>query len=598
VRARAAALCQGLLLLGITVGAYLPVFHAGFLHDDDELVSANPILHRGGRGFGPEAWGGLRELWLPDLASITTFHEPGIPVTATVLWLEWRLFGTEDPRANPADRGLGAPAYHVVNLLLHALCALLLWRLLDRLAIAGAWFAALLWAVHPLCVESVAWISELKNTLSMTFLLASGLAWKRWSETRHRAGWTLSLIAFLLALLSKPSVAPFPVVLLLIEWWGRRPLGAALRAALPSFALALAAGVVAVSAQTALAIRGEALSVGSPLARIEHASFAIGFYAWKALAPFDLLPIYPRWHETLPWAVQIAPGVLFALMLGESWRARERWGRHAILSIGGFVVMLSPALGLIPISYLRHTLVADHFAYHALPFAMAGIAAPAAAWCRRAPPLLTWLRTAAAAVVTLFAWQTFAYAATFHDGRTLWTHTLERNPDAWLAHDQLGALLMEDGRYEPALAHFERAVEIAPQIAEPHNNLAVALDHLGQGERAVEEIQKAAALTPDDPYVRLNCATGLVGAGRPREALPHFEAAFELLARRRLPEDPAMRTRYGAALLQSGRPRAAIDQFQHVLAIDPERPAARRLLAAAQRMASEMPPAPLEAAPP
>jgi Flp pilus assembly protein TadD len=582
---RGASVARGFLLLAIVLAVYRPVFDAGFLHDDGDFVAANQTIQRGGRGFGAEARAGLGELWFPDLTSPAYGSLPGtiVPVTATVYWLEWRWFGSDEPGAAPDARGVGAPGYHVVNVLLHAACAALLWRVLRRLSLPGAWFAALLWAVHPVCVESVAWIAEQRNTLAMAFALASGAAWLRWSETGRRADWVWSLVAFLLALLSKPAVVPVPIVLVLIGWWRRRPLGAEVRAALPFLGLSLATGLLEVVAENTYAIGSEQIPVGSPVERIYRASFALGFYAWKALLPFDLIAIYPRWHDTLPWTIQLVPGLVVAGLLAASWRARERWGRAVIVGVAGFAAMLAPALGFVPMAYMRHTLVADHFAYFALPFPIALLVGSAATGFRswRAPRI--GVISAAAAVAILLAVQTTRYATTFHDKRTLWTRTLERNPSAWLANAQLGALLTAEGRPGLALAHLERAAELAPLVAEPHNNLAVALERLGRRKRALAEIQKAAALSPGDPYVRLNCANGLLGAGRPREALPHFEAAFGLLARRQQPEDPAVRVSYGAALLQSGRPRAAVDQLQRVLAQGPN-PAARRLLADAQHV--------------
>jgi Flp pilus assembly protein TadD len=550
------------VLLLVAAAVYLPVVHAGFLHDDDELLTANPIVQRG--GWGAEAWSGLRELWVPRPGALTRFNLPGIPVTATALWLEWRLWGD------------GAPGYHVVNVLLHVVCALLLWQVLARLAVPGAWWAALLWAVHPVCVESVAWISELKNTLSMVFLLASLSAWLRWCETGARAPWWRSLLGFLLALLSKPTAVPFPLALLLIGWWKRRPLAAELRAALPFFALACASGLFAVYTQSTLAIGEEPIAAGSLLERIYRANFALGFYVWKALLPFDLVAVYPRWHETLPWFVQLLPGLLAAGLLVASWHARETWGRPVIVGFGGFALMLAPVLGLVPMSYMRHTLVADHFQYQALPFLIAAIVGSAVAarprWASRAPCV-----TAAAALAVVLAWHTVSYAKMFHDRGTLWSHVLERNPGSWAAQDQRGLKLMSEGRPRAALEHFERAVALAPDRTEVRNNLAVLLDRMGLRDRALEQIEKAAELSPGNGAVRINCAMGLLAAGRSAEALPHFAAALPLL-----PPDPAIHVSYGAALLDAGRPRLAIEQLQRALALDPNRPRARMLLAAAQ----------------
>jgi protein O-mannosyl-transferase len=586
---------RGLLLLLIAFAVYAPIFDGGFLHDDDELVASNPVIQRGGRGFGPESWAGLRELWFPGPGSRNVFTLPGmfVPLDATARWLEWRMFGSDEQSAAPEARGIGAPGYHVVNVLLHALCALILWRVLVQLAIPGAWFTALAWAVHPLCVESVAWIAEQRNTLAMACSLASCAAWLRWRETRERRAWVASLIAFLFALLAKPAVVPLPFVLLLLGWWRRRPIGGEMRAALPFFGLSLAAGLLGAALQSSYAIGSAPLPIGSPVERIVHASFAIGFYAWAAIFPFHLMAIYPRWHETLPWTVQIAPALAAAILLAASWRARERWGRHVILCVGGFAAMLAPALGFVPMSYMRHTLIADHFAYFALPFPLALMVGSTGAWCLAGGALRRpIIRTAAAAVAMLLSWQTASYAAAFRDKRTLWTRTLEHNPDAWLAHDQLGSLLAAEGRYAEAVPYYERAVALAPENAELHNNLAVAFDHLGQRERALAHIRRAAELKPDDYFIRLNGATALLGAGRPREALPYFEAALQLATQRGTAVDPGIRIAYGAALLQAGRPRDAIDQLDRVLARNPDRPAARRLLAEARRqLAAERSPA-------
>ena len=264
-----------------------------------------------------------------------------------------------------------------------------------------------------------------------------------------------------------------------------------------------------------------------------------------------------------------------------------------ILSVGGFAAMLAPALGFVPMSYMRHTLIADHFAYFALPFPLALMVGSAGAWCLAGGALRRpIIRTAAAAVAVLLSWQTASYAAAFRDKRTLWTRTLEHNPDAWLAHDQLGSLLAAEGRYAEAVPYYERAVALAPENAELHNNLAVAFDHLGQRERALAHIRRAAELKPDDYFIRLNGAMALLGAGRAREALPYFEAALQLAAQRGTAEDPGIRIAYGAALLQAGRPRDAVDQLDRVLARNPDRPAARRLLAEARRqLAAERSPA-------
>jgi len=510
------------LLFGLALAVYTPSFDGGFLHDDDELVVANPVVQRGGRSFGAESWAGLGELWGIGVERPGAHHLPGIPVTATSLWLEWRLFGSGGKAG-----GVGAPGYRVVNAALHAGCALLLWWVLGLLGAPGAWWAALFWALHPVCVESVAWIAERKNTLSMAFALLSTGAWLRWLESRRLAHWALSLLGCLLALLSKPAVAPLPVVLLLFAAWRRGRLeGATLRAAVPHLALALASGLLAIWAQRTLAFGDEPLVVGSLAERLGGASFALGFYAWKSLWPFGSLAVYPRWHETLPMALQLLPATLALAATLACWRARAGWGRHGLVSILGFGALLAPALGILPMSYLRITLVADHFLYHALPLALAPLTAWAVVAAQRGGPgMRRGLAALGVALAALLAAGTLSHARVFRSEEALWSHTLQRNPDAWLAHSRLGVLRLNEGRPREARELLEQALRTGPELGVVHNNLGSALGALGELGPALRHFRRALALAPSDPLIRLSGALALLQTGHPAEALPHFEAA-------------------------------------------------------------------------
>ena len=510
---------RAILLALLVLAVQLPALDGGFLHDDDEYVTANPVVQRGGDGFGPEARGALREIWLPGRDEISVHHMPGMPLTATSFWLEWRLWGAD------------ARGYRTTNALLHLACALLLWAVLARMQVPGAWWAALLWAVHPVCVESAAWIAERKNTLSLALALCSTLAWLRWLEAGARAAWWGALAAACAALCAKAAVVPLPVVLLgLAIWWRGRFRRADAIALLPFFAAALAASLAAMFAQHFFYLGDVPPPPRSPLERLLGASFALGFYAWKTLWPTGLMAVYPRWHETLPAAVQILPGIAIAAALAASWSARLGWGRHALLALGGWVLVLAPTLGLASMSYLQFTLVADHFQYHALPFAVAGLVACAMQLRAKLPARAQLLPGALAAALALgLAWGSADYSAVFRDERSLWRHTLSHNPDAWLAHQRLGALALREGDAAAALPSLERAAALEPGAAAVHNNLGAALGALGRRPLALRHFRRALELAPNDGLIQLSGAIALLQAGRPREAIPRFENALHLL---------------------------------------------------------------------
>jgi hypothetical protein len=417
----------------ITVLVYVPAMSGGFIWDDDRLLTDNPAV---------KTIYGLYSIWFGNWA------EDYIPLTLSSFWLEWHLWG------------LHAAGYHIVNVLLHAANAVLLWRVLKCLGVPESWLAALLFAVHPVCAASVVWIAERKNTLSMFFYLLSLWWFLRFDEavpsaveTEKSRRWRgFSLTAFFLALLAKSSVAVLPAVLLLFVWWRRgRVTRRDLARCMPFFILAVLMALAAVAIQSRAVRGGVGVIHDSLWVRLLGGSWAVWFYFGKILLPAGLTMIYPRWTIDPRAAVTYLPALLFAGLLFLFWRGRRGWGRPFSFALGYFTVALAPALGMVDMAYFSNSRVADHFQYLALPGIIALIAALARHKRRLAPAL------AAGMAVAVLAFLTWGHEKVLADGRTLWEDNLARNPNSWKVCMNLSAVLLEEGKTEEAIALKNRA---------------------------------------------------------------------------------------------------------------------------------------------
>lgn len=538
-------------LLGVVViaaaiaAAYFPALRAGFVWDDDTFLTANPLI---------KAPDGLHRLWLSN---------QGIdywPLTSTTLWLEWRAWGL-----NP----LG---YHATNLALHLSCTLSLWWVLWRLRVPGSFLAALIFAVHPVNVESVAWITQRKNLVAMFFALLSILAFLQGDRDRAEPGTPLrrpglwyacSLAAFALAMLGKTSVALLPIVLLgCLAWKRRLVLRDFLRLA-PFVAVSAALTVVTLEFQRR-AMDGAARHAGA-IERILGAAAALWFYLLKALAPVHLSFIYPRWivrPGDPRWWVPLLGAVALTLAL---WRRRRHGSRALLFAWGFFCVALLPALGLTDFGFMKYSLVGNHYEH----LAIIGVIAPAAAgweiWRRRAAVAsgAAWPLAAAAAVVLTFGALTWRQCETYRDAETLYRATLRANPAAWMAHNNLGILLAEKGRTAEAMGHFEAAVQLNPDWPEAHSNLGMVLQQAGRKEEAMDQYREALRLQPDFRRARIALAALLAAAGRFPEATVHDQLAF-------VPADTAAaHCELGEALVDEGRISEALVEYRAALRLDP-----------------------------
>ena len=535
------------LALALLVAAsYGPAFLAGFVWDDEAFTEAGAVQELSGLGhiwFSPSEIKDEGHYW---------------PLVYTTFWLEHKLWGY-------------APAgYHVVNVLLHLANTLLLWHIARRLPLHGAWAVAALFAVHPLHVESVAWIIERKDLLSGLFYLTAFLAWLRFTEetrpgrgTRH---YLLALALFALGMLCKSIVVTLPAALLIWHWWKRgRVTGADLLRLAPFIAVGAAMAAADVSFYN---VREPVSLDYSALERVLIASQALWFYVGKLFWPGGLAVIYPHWEvsagDAVAW-VYVAASAGVALGL---WFLRRRVGRGPLAGVSFFVVTLSPVLGFVDYGYMQFSFVADRHQYLAGIGLMMVVVGGAAYGVGRLPPGL-WRRGAAGAgvaVLAVLAALTWRHAEIYRDGETLFTHIIAHNPTARFAHRNLGEALTVEGRWEEALAAFRVAVEHAPDDDRDHSNVGAALIMLDRLDEAEEPFRRALALNPKSVYALHNLATLEVRRQRYGEALALYRRLVEVD-----PRNPSAHHGVGTALFYLGRFDAALGALERALDLDPMR---------------------------
>jgi tetratricopeptide (TPR) repeat protein len=558
-------------ILVATVLAYWPALHGGLLWDDTAHVTPPSMqsLH------------GLWRMWF-DLGATQQYY----PLLYSAFWVEHRLWG---------DAVLG---YHLVNVLEHVLAACLLVLIVRRLAIPGAWLAGLVFALHPVCVEAVAWISEQKSTLSAVFYLAAALAYLHFDRGRRKSLYLWATLLFLLALPCKTVTAVLPAVLLVIFWWqrGRIEWRRDVVPLLPWFAFGAGAGVfTAWVEKTRVGAEGASFSL-TLLQRLLIAGRVIFFYAGKLLWPVNLIFTYPRWQpDPRVWWQYLFPlGVLaMAIFL---WRLPRRG------PLAGFLIFcgtLFPVLGFLNVYPFIYSFVADHFQYLACLGIIVPVASALVIGASRISKPATAMVLVIPAVLGVLSWR---QSRMYSDSDTLYRTTLERNPSSWMAHDNLGIALAQTPAHLPeAMAEFETAVRLNPENAHAHVNLGNALSQLpGRLPEAIAEYRKALQIAPN--YAEAHSDLGVALAqipGRRQDAINEYRAALRgnpRLAETHnylgialsqapdlLPEaiaeyqaaiqlDPAYAEAHynlGTALAQSGKLPEAVSEFQTALRINP-----------------------------
>lgn len=593
------------VIVAATALVYFPVLGFGFVDfDDDVYITDNPAV-RAGLGLRGVLW-----------AFTTGYAANWHPLTWLSHMLDVSLFG------------LNAGFHHGVNLALHLANALLVYALFVRTT--GHRFAsavvALLFGLHPLHVESVAWISERKDLLSAFFGLASLHFHAAWFTSRRARDYRLALACFGLALLAKPMLVTLPFVMLLFDAWPlrrfdldpRANLLACLREKIPFFLLSLGSSVATVVAQRSWG----AMEIGQQIAlpeRLANAVVSYVRYLGKTFWPSDLSLLYPHPYAPggLPYSgTQIA---LALALLAAITAVVIAWRRQPVLAVGWFwfVGMLVPVIGIVQVGGQA---MADRYTYLPHVGLFAGVVFAVREWTHARSAVRIAAIVVAAAAVLASAALAHRQTQVWRDSLTLLDHASSVTPGNPIIDNHLAAVYQRRGQIEEAIRHYRRALQFDGDNPRTHSNLGHALQQEGRGEEAIEHFERAIALAPDYTHALSGLGASLATAGRLAEAERHFARALEIdpelsevhanlgtvlrmrgklePARSSLeravelaPANPASQHALGIVLLEMERAPEAIAAFERALELDPRHPMTREALARAKALArSELKP--------
>ena len=528
-------------LAALTVFAYWPAWHGGFIWDDDRYVTHNYLLI---------ASDGLRRIWFSLDAPSQYF-----PLTYTVLRIERSLWDL-----NPVG-------YHWVNILLHLGSALLVWCILARLKVPGAWLAATIFALHPVQVESVAWISELKNVLMGFFFLLTLLTWIEYVDATHkhrRILYVAALVFYLLALSAKATACTLPAALLLVLWVKKTAIGRrALLEIIPFVLLALGMGLLAVWWEKYHQGTRMLVSLG-PLERLLIASRAVWFYLGKIFWPAKLTFIYPRWQ------IDAASPVAYFWLIAEIafvvaiYCGRRRFGRSVEVATLFFVVTLGPLLGFIMLYTFRYTFVADHYQYLASIGPIALASAGLVTLSRSSKTRQRVVGGTSFAILICLGLLTWRQSATYRDAETLWRATIAKNPDCWMAYNNLGVVQFEKGNVEDAIEKYRQSLGLHSDYPEAHYNLGSALLQKGYADEAIRQCEEALKIQPNEPDAHIVLGNAFMAKRDVDRAINQYQQALTVR-----PEDSNAHYNLGIALQEKGETERAAREYEKARKYEP-----------------------------
>lgn len=533
-------------VLFLALLAYWPAIQSGFIWDDDDYVTENRTLR---------STEGLRQVWFEPGATPQYY-----PLVFSSYWIEYGLWGLEPT------------GYHITNLVLHLLAGVLLWRCLTTLSVPYAWLVAAVFVLHPVHVESVAWISERKNVLSLVFYLGSALLLIRYFRLgadaaalpRKWSAYAPALALFLAALLSKTVSFSLPAATLLIIWWrsGRIRYYHVI-SMIPFFLLGIAGGLTTTWLEHHhVGAQGADWDYGL-VERILIAGRVIWFYAYKLLFPVQLTFNYPRWSvDATVWWQYLYPAAVVALLI-LLWSYRHRIGRGPLAATLFFCGTLFPALGFIDVYPFRYSFVADHFQYHASIGLIVFIVAIMMKYLKRTP--LAVRRLVVAMILLTLAGRSHLQGYDYVDQETLWRRTLQRNPASWMAHNNLGVIERRRGENEQALVHYQAVLQLLPNNSEALNNIGSIYYRNGEYERALSYYHKAIAANPENALAHANLAMAFASKGSRERALYHYRKVVRIA-----PKLAAAHSRLGLMLLEDGDDQAALHHIRRAGMLAPD----------------------------
>jgi tetratricopeptide (TPR) repeat protein len=532
-------------LMMVVLGAYARALNGGFLWDDPAYISENPVLR---------TIGGLRAIWLDPSATCQYY-----PLSFTFFWTIYRFFG------------LNTVAYHLVNALLHGTAAILLWQVLERLRVQGAFLAGVIFALHPTNVMSVAWMTELKNVLSGSLMLGACWAYIRFAglgvyqraEAGIRPAWrwyAVSLLIFLLAMLAKTAVSFLPVTLLLILWWQRdRISGKDLLSLVPMLGISLGMGFLTIYIERhSGGASGPDFKIGFA-DRVLVSGRSFWFYLGKFVWPYPLTFFYDHWSlNAADWRQWIWPGATVAALWG-AWAYRGRIGKGVFAALMHFYVSTSLLVLVVVLYMMRFTFVADHWQY----FGSMSISALAAAGITRGLERLGGRELEICGGIGLglaLGVLTAAQCGMYSDIETFWETIIERNPQCWAAHNNLGLVYGTQGRSAEAMAQFETALVLKPDYDEAHFNLGIYLAQQGRTQEAITQYEAALRSNPDHAQARNNLGSALMLGRQAADAIAQYREALRID-----PDYGDAHYNLGVVLFQEGKAQEAIAEFEAAL---------------------------------
>jgi len=528
----------GLVLVAITFVVFGQTLHHGFInYDDDQYVYDNPVVQKG-------------LTWKGALGSLT-YEEIGHwhPLTWLSHMLDCQVYG------------LNAGGHHLTNVLLHAATVLLLFLALRQMtgALWRSAFVAAVFAIHPLRVESVAWIAERKDVLSGVFFMLTLWAYAHYARHPSRGRYVAVAVWYGVGLLCKNTLVTLPFVLLLLDGWPLHralPFWGLVKEKIPLFLLSVGSCVATFfTPEKVLDMERVPL-----LERIGNAVVSYGIYLRQMVYPAGLAVPYPNPPHGRPFW-QIALALVLLAAISTSVLACRKKRPYLLVSWLWYLGMLVPSIGIVQISNYAH---ADRYTYlPGIGLVLAGTWAVAdwsAGWKHRREALGGLM----AAVIVAFAACAWTQTGYWKDNETLWPHTLACTTSNYVAHYDFGIALDTKGKVDEAISQYEAALQIQPAYGVAHNNLGIDLGKKGRVDEAIAHFQQALQLAPDYAPAHYNLGIALLKKGKLDDAITHFQQALQTA-----PNYAAAHYNLGKVLLQTGRADEAITHFQKTLQLAP-----------------------------